>query len=71
MKDAGWEHKDLQVGDMISIPSWNTYGMVVGHELPTHGSDAAQLVLLQEVPDSPKVQRYHLEPGDYIIEDRA
>lgn len=45
--------------------------MVVGHELPHYGSDAAQRVILQKAPDSAEVRRYHLEPGEYIVEERA
>ena len=57
----------LQLGDIITIPSWQTAGMVVEFLLPHYGSDDVVYVRIQESPESEHTTCYHLEPGEYHI----
>jgi len=61
--------KKIKAGDFISVTNWKTFGCVTEILLPEYGSENVQCVLLQEYPDSNKTTKYHLEPGDYTIED--
>ena len=60
----------VQVGDFISIPSWQTFGMVHEVRPSIMGSDDSITVLVQEHPDQPvrNWRYYRLEPGEYEVE---
>ena len=57
----------VEVGDFITIPAWETFGMVREVKPAPTGSPDAIRVLLQEHPDQPaRGWRYYtLEPGEY------
>ncbi len=58
------------IDQMVSVPAWKTFGMVIDQRLPVYGSDDAVSVLLQEHPDqtASRCKWYHLEPGEYEVE---
>jgi hypothetical protein len=68
MTDAAMRN-GIEIGTMISIPAWRTFGMIVEIMHATHGSDDAIEVMVQENPESETARRYHLEPGEYQIEN--
>ena len=57
------------IDEMISVPAWKTFGMVVGQRPATLGSDNCVDVLLQEHPEQSAgtCKWYHLEPNEYEL----
>ena len=60
--------KQLQVGEFINIPAWNTSGQVIKTRPATFGSDDAVEILLQRHPEDRRPRWYRLEPGQYRVQ---
>jgi hypothetical protein len=57
----------VTVGEFISIPAWQTEGMVIATRPAMLGSDASIEVLVEVKPDDPRPRWYRLEPAEYVI----
>lgn len=56
---------DIEIGDFLSIPAWNTIGRVVAIEDSRIGSDDSVTVTMETDPDGEHTSRFRLEPGEY------
>lgn len=57
------------VGEMIEVPAWQTFGMVIAERPTTIGPEGTVSVLLQKSPDQPARgwRWYRLAPGEYEV----
>jgi hypothetical protein len=69
-KMRAWQRSKPEIGEFIEIPSWKTFGMVIGIQPPMYGSDDAIRVLIEEYPGQRigDCKWFHLEPGQYTLE---
>lgn len=57
-------NNDLEVGDFIEIPAWQTWGMVTS--VAPAPADNEIAITLQDRPDGPE-KRYRLKPDEFSV----
>ena len=61
------KHNRLHADDFITIPAWSVEGCVIDTRPAMYGSEEAQEVLVQAIPDDSRPRWYHLEPSQYEV----
>lgn len=58
--------KNIEIGDFIEVPVWNTIGCVIDKEIPYMGSEDAQRVFVNTDPEDAGVGSwFNLEPESF------
>jgi len=61
--------RQIEVGDLISIPTWNTFGMVTELHENVMGDESDQTVSLQEDPESEETRMFRVGPSNFEFDD--